>query len=178
VGVTDDFFAIGGQSVSAVKVIARIEEVWGRVVPISELMEERTIQHIASIIHSTRPHRDNRSFIVKIQPHGSRPPLMLCHAIGGSTLCYLPLARDLTSDQPVWGLESPALHGDTRTPRSIAEIAGRLADAVETACDGPCMVGGWSFGGIIAFELACELERRGREVERVFLVDPGAPRPL
>ena len=177
VGVTDDFFEIGGQSILAVRVIARIEEIWRCSIPIAELIEERTIQHLAAVVAGEEGARRRPSLVTRIRAHGSEPPLLLCHALGGSALCYLPLARHLPGTQPVWGLESPSLHHAVAAPASLAEAAARLADAVGGLHAGPLRVGGWSFGGVLAFELAREIERRGGTVERLFLFDPGPPRP-
>ena len=178
VSVTDDFFEIGGQSIAAVRVIAGIEEIWGQSVPISELLAERTIERLAGVIQRDRPipQRGGQSPIIKIQPHGLTPPLILCHAIGGSPLCYLKLARQL-DDQQVWGLESPMLYGSS-PPSSMAAAASDLADSIVESTDGPYILGGWSFGGILAFEVALELERRRKRVDTVFLFDPGPPRAM
>jgi amino acid adenylation domain-containing protein len=178
VGVTDDFFELGGHSVAAVRVVARIEELWGRIVPISELLEDRTIEHLATVVHSERFTARTSTPIVSIQRQGAAPPLLLCHALGGTALSYITLGKHLAPDLPVWGLESPALFNGASPPSSWRSMARSLADAVDGTGITSCFVGGWSFGGVLAFELARELESRGCRVERVFLLDPGPPAPL
>jgi amino acid adenylation domain-containing protein len=178
IGVTDDFFELGGNSITAVRVIMRIEEIWATAVPVAELLEDRTIQHLASLVHQARSLSRPRSLISKIQPLGAEPPLLLCHILGGGTLCYLGLARHLTGRQPAWGVESTMIHRGAPPPASLREAAISLADAVSEQYGGPYRIGGWSFGGILAFELALAMERQGKSVEHVFLLDPGPPGPM
>ncbi|WP_210583385.1 type I polyketide synthase [Streptomyces sp. GESEQ-35] len=103
---------------------------------------------------------------------GSRAPLFLVHAAGGTTDVYRPLAERLGEERPVYGLERLE---DTRT---VTDKARRYAEAVAVAHpDGPCLLGGWSFGGFVAQETARQLTAAGRDVELVVLIDSVRPLP-
>jgi thioesterase domain-containing protein len=97
------------------------------------------------------------------------------HPIGGNVLCYLDLARCLGPDQPVYGLQTPEPNGE---PPAIERLAQRYLEAVRAAQPrGPYALGGWSLGGLIAFEMARRLHELGERCEPLVLIDSHAPRP-
>ena len=106
---------------------------------------------------------------------GSRPPFFCIHAIGGSVFSYAELARALGPEQAFYGVQSPGLEGG-RLFDGIPAMAAEYAAAVESAApNGPVLLGGWSFGGVVAFEMGRQLRARGREVPLVALLDSYAP---
>ncbi len=116
--------------------------------------------------------------LVAIKPEGGRPPLFLPPPVSGSAYWYPPLVRLLHPDQPVYGFESPGLHG-TGTPRgSIVETAADYLEALRLhRPHGPYLLAGYSMGGTVAFELAGQLAVRGEEVAMLVLIDSTAPNP-
>ncbi|MFL6292353.1 MAG: condensation domain-containing protein [Thermoanaerobaculia bacterium] len=110
---------------------------------------------------------------------GSRPPFFCVHAIGGSVFSYGELARALGPEQAFYGVQSPGLDGGPLfddVPAMAAEYVAAILDAVPAAAPGgPLVVGGWSFGGVVAFEMARQLRARGREIPLVVLLDSYAP---
>nr|WP_324605706.1 acyltransferase domain-containing protein [Streptomyces ipomoeae] len=107
-----------------------------------------------------------------LHPTGSQPPLFLVHAAGGTTDVYRALAERLGDDRPVYGLER------VDEARTVTEKARRYARAVSSAHpNGPCLLGGWSFGGFVAQETARQLTAAGRDVELVVLIDSVRPLP-
>ncbi|MFF6780556.1 beta-ketoacyl synthase N-terminal-like domain-containing protein [Streptomyces sp. NPDC012510] len=107
-----------------------------------------------------------------LQPTGAQPPFFLLHAAGGTTDVYRSLVERLGAERPVYGLERME---ETRT---VVEKARRYAEAVtEVYPDGPCLLGGWSFGGFVAQEAARQLTAAGRNVELVVLIDSVRPLP-
>ncbi len=116
------------------------------------------------------------SNLLKIQGGGELPPLFLVHPAGGNVLCYLPLARRLGSTRPVYGLEALGMDDDTPPLTSVIEMARHYLRAVrEVQPTGPYYLGGWSFGGVVAFEMACVLQAAGEEVAFLGLIDVPAP---
>ncbi|MCP4659505.1 MAG: hypothetical protein GY856_29205 [bacterium] len=109
---------------------------------------------------------------MEIQPHGGERPLFFIHPIGGNVLCYANLARHLGSEQPFYGLQTPDLGQHQARLREIggmAELYLEAVRAVEPA--GPYRLGGWSMGGVVAFEMARQLAAEGEETELLALID-------
>jgi len=177
IGVTDNFFELGGHSLLAVRLMAQIQQRFGQRLPLSILFQSATIAHLAEHLRqrtTTAPH----SPLVAIQPAESRPPLFCVHPIGGNVLCYYDLAQQLGPDQPLYGLEAPGLHDGQAPVTGIEALAARYIAALRAVQpEGPYRLAGWSFGGIVAFEMAQQLRRLGRDVALVALLDSRMPDP-
>lgn len=113
--------------------------------------------------------------LVPIQPAGTRPPLFLVHAVAGSVTPYYPLARMLGDDQPCYGLEHPGLRGGRWATRLPDIAASYLAAIRQARPSGPYLLGGWSYGGVLAAEMACQLQAAGEQAALVFALDSGLP---
>jgi amino acid adenylation domain-containing protein len=116
------------------------------------------------------------SALVRIQPGGSRPPLFLIHPGGGGVLCYADLSRALGPDQPLYGLQAPGLDGERPPLDRIEDMASLYLEAIRAVRpQGPWHLGGWSFGGLVAYEMACQLAEQGKPAGLVAILD-AAPR--
>ncbi|HTG31557.1 MAG TPA: amino acid adenylation domain-containing protein [Thermoanaerobaculia bacterium] len=115
--------------------------------------------------------------LVPIQPLGARTPLFCVHALGGEVLCYYRLARQLDTDQPVYGLQARPMEGQAEAPRvTVEETAAEYVDAVRSFQPaGPYLLAGYSFGGVVAFEMARQLTGAGEEVALLALLDTAVP---
>ncbi|AOP45366.1 hybrid non-ribosomal peptide synthetase/type I polyketide synthase [Streptomyces lydicus] len=180
VDVTANFFDLGGDSMCAVRMMARIRQRTGRSLPVATLLARPTAESLAEVLRE-EPGDGGRSraALVPIRATGARPPLFLVHPVGGDVLCYAGLGALLDDDQPVHALQYPDLEP---APRTVADLAAHYADAItERFPAGPYRLGGWSMGGVIALEIAGLLAARGREVELVAAVDllepPGRVEP-
>ncbi|HZF10853.1 MAG TPA: condensation domain-containing protein, partial [Thermoanaerobaculia bacterium] len=125
----------------------------------------------------TRPAaaRTAPAFLVKLHSGApGRSPLFLTHAMGGAVFSYAELARRLGA-QPAYGVQSPALESGTPIDDLPAMAAAYVAAVEAAAPSGPLLLGGWSFGGVVAFEMACQLAARGREVALLALFDSWTP---
>lgn len=174
VALTDSFFDLGGDSLSALSVINRIEQLTGERLDVSRLLEHQTPRGLAialSKIHgSARP-----SALVPIQTGGSRTPLFCPHPFGGHVLFYTPLAKALGAEQPLFGLQARGLDGEARPHLSIAEMAQDYVEAIKSVQPrGPYQLVGLSMGGSIAWEMACQLRDAGEEIAIVGLLDAKA----
>lgn len=170
IGVTANFFDLGGDSLLAVRVMARIHEVFGCALPLSTLFAHPTIEQLAGALRDGDADT-RRSALVPIRPEGGRPPLFFVHPVGGDVLCYAELASLLDADQPFYGLQVPDTDGDVPL-ESIPELAVHYARSITGAVpEGPLRLGGWSMGGVIALELAGLLAEAGRDVELVAVID-------
>jgi amino acid adenylation domain-containing protein len=175
VGVTDDLFDLGGHSFTALRLAASIPEVLGRPVTVTEILQFPTVEGLAALLNSGASAEDHP--IVPIRRTGSRRPVFCVHPLGGGVSCYAALARRLGVDRPVLGLVARGLDGDAVREARIEDMAARYVEALVSSGPGPYAVGGWSMGGIVAFEMALQLRRRGEAVEGLFLLDSRVSAP-
>ncbi len=171
VGVQDNFFDLGGHSLLAVSLMARIKREFGVKLPLAILYQGATVESLAVMLRQ-QAGAAFASSLVRIQPHGSRPPLFCAHPGGGNVICYMELARHLDPDQPVYGFQARGLNGEAEPLTRIEEMAAHYIEkmrAVQPA--GPYRLLGWSFGGVLAFEMARQLHERGECVALVALLD-------
>jgi thioesterase domain-containing protein len=153
--------------------MARVASELGQELPISVLLQgSGTIADLAEILDG---HLRLQMRAVTLQSHGSEAPLFLVHPSAGNVLCYSELASRLGADRPVYGLESSALKVGSPIARAEATIERLLAILRRTHSRGPYLLGGWSSGGVFAFELARRLLAQGEHVPTVVLIDAWAP---
>ena len=170
-GVLDDFFEVGGHSLAAIRLVARVGDAFGVPLPVSLLLRARTVRGMAEALRD-RGDGAAPSPLVPLRAAGSRPPFFCVHAAAGTVLPYLPLADALGPDQPFYGLEALPGAGEAGVEEMAAEYL-RAVRAVRPA--GPYRLGGWSVGGVIAFEMARQLHAAGEEVELLALLDSYPP---
>jgi amino acid adenylation domain-containing protein len=175
VGAHDNFFERGGHSLLAVLLMARIEKRFGRALPLATLFSAPTLESLAALL-SQPASPAGRLPLVAIRPQGDRAPFFCVHPVGGNVLCYLDLARHLTPDQPFYALQTPAAGDNGGRPASIEAMASRyLPELRRIQPQGPYRLGGWSMGGVVAFEMARQLASEGEELDLVALIDTLPP---
>ena len=173
ISVTDNFFDLGGHSVLAVSLMTAIRKATGRQLPLSALFQGGTIERLGSML---RQEATSMSLpcLVELQASGSQPPLFLVHPAGGNVLCYLELARCLGTDRPFYGFQTPGLYGERALYSKIEDMAAHYLEAIMTIQpEGPYLLGGWSFGGVVAYEMAQQLVAQGRQVGQLLMLDTG-----
>ncbi|MFO0150550.1 MAG: non-ribosomal peptide synthetase, partial [Microcystis sp.] len=175
IGIQDNFFELGGHSLLAVSLINRIEQKLDKRLPLTSLFQNGTIASLAKLLaqETTQP---ASSPLIAIQSQGNKTPFFAVHPIGGNVLCYADLARNLGTKQPFYGLQSLGLSELEKTVASIEEMAMIYIEAIQTVqASGPYYLGGWSMGGVIAFEIAQQLLTQGQEVALLALIDSYSP---
>ena len=175
VGIHDNFFDLGGNSLLAVRLVEQIHKQFERELPLSSLFLNSTIESLAS---SLSPGKDSLPWspLVAIQPAGSNPPFFCVHPIFGVVFPYYELAHQLGKNQPFYGLQPMGLDGESSPLTRIEDMAAYYIEALRTVQPrGPYFLGGWSFGGLVAFEMAQQLQASGHEVALLALLDTAAP---
>lgn len=176
VPVHEDFFALGGDSLQAVELFLRIEEELGRRLPRSVLFEANTVAEMAKHIEASAP----TGCLVPIQPGGDGPILFCIHDVNGQVLNFRALARHLGPGQPFYGIQSVGLDGAETPLARIEDMAARyIAEIRRLQPAGPYCLGGYSMGGVIAYEMARQLRTAGDAVDLLALFDsdPHCGRP-
>ncbi len=177
VGVRDNFFDLGGHSLLAVRLMAKIQQQFGKNLPLGTLFQSATIEQLANIL---RQQTDSLAWspLVTIQPGGSKPPFFCFPGAGGNVIYFHALARHLGTDQPFYGLQALGLDGESEPHTRIEEIAAYCMEALQTIQpQGPYFLGGHSSGGLVAFEIAQQLQKQKHEVALVAILDTEAPIP-
>ncbi|MDJ0763007.1 MAG: amino acid adenylation domain-containing protein [Myxococcota bacterium] len=175
IGVRDDFFGLGGQSFTAVRMLAKIDQEFGKMLNLATILEGRTIESLADKLKNDCEENPKKiSPLVKIRTNVRGTPIFFVHPAGGNVLCYRELAGYLR--HPFYGLQAIGLDGKQKPITSIERMADIYLKAImEKHQVEPCILGGWSSGGIIAFEIARRMEDIGRNVKCVIQLDSPAP---
>ncbi|GAB4216597.1 MAG: hypothetical protein OHK0022_57920 [Roseiflexaceae bacterium] len=177
VGATDNFFDLGGHSLLAVRLVAQVQERMGRRLPLAALFQSPTVEDLARALRAEVTPAP-WSPLVALQAGGTQRPFFCIHPAGGAVLCYNELARLLGSDRPFYGLQARGLEQGQEPHQDIPAMVAEYAAAVRgVQPEGPYLIGGWSLGGTLAFELARELRAQGQEVDLLAVIDTGALLP-
>ena len=177
VGVKDNFFELGGHSLLAVRLTAQIQKQLGVTISMADLFKDPTVARLASILHQ-REGGATTSTLVPIQPEGTKPPLFFVHPSGGSVHWYADLARHLGSDQPFYGIQARGVNGEQEPHTRIKDMAAHYVEALrEFWPEGPYLLGSWSMGVAVAFEIAQQLKAQGQEVALLAMLDQGPTLP-
>jgi thioesterase domain-containing protein/acyl carrier protein len=201
-GVLDDFFEMGGQSLVAARMFVRIRKNYGITLPLSALFASPTIRALAEQIDPTgsydqapssqvgrgdskeaaptRPEfnssPENWSPVVAIQPAGSLPPFFCAPGMGGNPLGQRFLAERLGRNQPFYGLQARGVDGGQEPHTSVEEMAAEYIRAIKKIQpQGPYFLGGFSGGGVVSYEMAQQLTASGDQIGLLALLDAYNP---
>lgn len=197
VGLHDSFFDLGGNSMLAVQLFARVEKLTGHKLPLTTLFQSPTIAGLIQALQahgwtapapspeaplalqthgwtvpSPLPEAPLWSPLVPIQPQGSKPPFFCVHPHGGNVLCYRELGQFLSPDQPFYGLQAQGVDGKQPPLDRIEAMATLYLQAIrQVQPQGPYFLGGFCVGGYIAYEMAQQLQHQGETVGLLLAID-------
>jgi amino acid adenylation domain-containing protein len=175
VGVNDNFFHLGVHSLLAVRMVAQLEKRLHCRIPLAALFEEATINHLAKL-QRRQMVALRESSLIPIRTSGSRSPIFFVHPVGGRVFCYTALAAYLDLDRPFYGFQSPVSEDGEPMFTTIESMAAHYVEELRAVQpEGPYFLGGWSMGGVVAFEMALQLQRLEQEVKLLALVDSMIP---
>ncbi|MEU5051514.1 amino acid adenylation domain-containing protein [Streptomyces sp. NPDC021096] len=185
IGEDDDFFALGGNSLLASRLVRQVEAEFGTRLPLQTVFGRRTLAAMADALTpvdtTAGPHdASDDALVVPLSASAERTgeataataPLVVLHPLGGQLFPYEPLLRLLPPELPVWGVRSPAVAGAGPEPADVAALAVRYADELTRRLPVRRLaLFGWSLGGLVALAVAAELEARGVAIDFVELWD-------
>jgi thioesterase domain-containing protein/acyl carrier protein len=171
IGIKDDFFDLGGNSLLAIQMMVRIEKEKGKQLPLVSVFEYASIEKLAKLIQGN-PTPEAYHTLVALKATGSRPPLFLIHGDSLNVLSFVGLTKYIHPDQPVYGLQPKGMDGKSDPIDSIEAIAAYYNQAIVAKFpDGPYAIAGYSFGGYVAVEMAKQLKAADKQVLMIGLFD-------
>ncbi|WP_157722062.1 non-ribosomal peptide synthase/polyketide synthase [Tumebacillus avium] len=176
VGITDNFFALGGHSLLAVRLMSEVQKEFGQKLALQALYQGGTIEGLADALRQAS--QELPSSLVEVQrgTDADRKPLFLVHAGGGMVHTYVELARQLGAEHTVYGLQSQGVEEGETPLTTIEAMAAHYIAAIRfVQPEGPYLLGGWSLGGVVAYEMARQLREQGELAADVFLLDTAMP---
>ncbi len=167
-GLHDNFFLLGGDSLQAVDLFMHIKEALGHRLPRAILFEAGTVAEMAKRITADLPSQ----CLVPIQPEGERPPFFCVHDQNGHVLNFRDLARHLGTKQPFYGIQAVGLDGKSMPFTRMDDMVEQyVRDIRKIQPVGPYYIGGYSFGGRVAYAMAQQLRAEGETVALLALLD-------
>jgi acyl transferase domain-containing protein len=183
-GLDQDFFELGGHSLLAVRLFARVHKDFGLDLELATLLTAGTVRKLATVVRAelglpepgSEPVRSvaarKGQHVVPIQTEGKRPKLFLVHGAGGNVLGFRDLSHYFGKDQPLYGLQARGVDGKQPPHETILEMAtAYLAELREVQPHGPYYLGGYSGGGVVAYEMAQQLLAVGEPVAFIGMID-------
>jgi thioesterase domain-containing protein/aryl carrier-like protein len=175
IGADDSFFALGGNSKLALSLVERLREL-GVQIEVRTLYKAPTVAELIKQMDLSSV-RDAISVLFPIRARGSNPPFFCVHPSSGLSWCYLPLSQCVPADTPLYGLQARGIDGTTQPACSVRDMASDYIEQIRTVQgSGPYRLLGWSFGGIVAHEMAVQLQACGEKIEALIIMDAFPPR--
>ena len=172
VGIEDNFFTLGGHSLLATRLVSQIRKAFGVEVRIRVLFEAPTVAELAARLKVQSAPEDAFQELLPLRSKGQLPPLFCAHPAGGLSWGYAGLMRELDILRPIYGLQTPGVGNDVPYATSIEGMAADYVRAVRSVQPhGPYHLLGWSFGGIVAYAMACRLQQIGEQVALLAIMD-------
>lgn len=175
VSVTRNLFELGAASLLVVQLVERIAATYGRRLAFSDLFADPTVAGLAALL-SGPARGQGWSPLIPLESRGERPNFFCVHPIAGNAAAFLDLARLMGADQPFFALQAPGVEGEQAPLERVEDLAELYVAAVRRRQPaGPYYLGGYSFGGVVAFEMAHRMTAEGDAVALLAILDTPAP---
>ena len=173
--IDDNFFTLGGHSLVALRLFSRIDNIFGKRLPLAMLLSYPTIRQLAALLVNNEL-SPSWSSLVKIRAEGEKHPFFCIHSEGGNVLDYFKLSSYMDKDRPFYGIQARGLDGKNILSPTIEEMALHYISQIKMVQpQGPYFIGGYCLGGVVAFEMARQMEAVGDHI--AFLAMISAYRP-
>ncbi|WP_321799642.1 acetoacetate--CoA ligase [Caballeronia sp. J97] len=170
IGRDDNFFELGGHSLLAARLLAELQPVTGRTIPLATMLRAPTIAKLADVIDNGALPQTSEVLVPMREGEGA--PLFLVHSVTGSVLECTRLIGSMRKQRPVYGLQALGLDGETPPQRRVEDMAKTYVEQIrKVQPNGPYALAGFSFGGLVALEIAQQLFGAGEQTEFVCLLD-------
>jgi amino acid adenylation domain-containing protein len=171
VGIRDDFFELGGTSIVAMQIMARLERETGKHLPLAGLFTANTVEKLSKQLEL-----DDQSIswdlLVPVKPTGNKPPIFIVNGLDMNVLFFNNIARNMDPDQPVYGFQPRGLNGVDEPFETLEDMAAEyIAALLKKDFGDTYALAGYSYGGIVAFEMARQLQAMGKQVKMLAMFD-------
>ncbi len=174
-GIRDNFFHSGGQSLLAVSLISKVNKTFQQNLPLASLFQSPTIETLAQLLENASETSQEWSPLVPFRQTGTRPPIFCFYPAGGNIYAYRELSDHLGDDQPFYAMQALGLEPGQMPLETVEAMASYYIPWMQSVqAEGPYFVCGWSFGGAVAYEVAQQLQAKNLEVGWVGLLDSSA----
>jgi amino acid adenylation domain-containing protein len=171
VGLHDDYFDMGGSSISALQIMTFLEKNTGKRLPLSTLFRAPTVEKLSALLNADRPSISWEPLVL-IRSGEGRPPLYILQGYGMNVIGFNNIAQHMHPDQPVYGFQPRGLNGTDEPHGTIEAIAMEYVEAIlRVNPEGPYYLAGYSYGGVVAFEMAQQLRARGKQIGMLAIID-------
>ena len=172
IGVVDNFFELGGQSLMAIQLFSEIEKDLNHILPPALLFQKPTIAELAESIKNNDSETEEDQILIPLQPQGQKPPLFCIHGGGAHVFFYKKMATYFPEDLPVYSFQPPGLNGHSDFPNTIEAMATQYIETLKSIqAEGPYHLLGTCFSNSVVLEMAHQLQGRGDEVGKIFIID-------
>lgn len=169
VGREDGFFELGGTSLRATELSLRVRDAFKENMPPATIFKYPKLKDQAAYLNK----KNRFSMVYAFNETGSKTPIFFVHTANTGAEAYVPLAAKLPPDQPFYAVEPHNIFSEEGVIRGVKELASRYIKYIRRVSpDGPYILGGWSFGAVVAYEMAVQLRAAGKTVENLYLLDP------
>jgi len=178
ISLTDDFFRIGGNSILAVRLVANIKNQMNILFPLDSIFEFPTVRALSAkldeMLEEITP--AGEELLLKINDRGNHTPVFVAPGVGGSSIEFKNIFDGLSSDQPFYGFSGRGLNGINKPFATVEEASEAYVKKIKSVYPGKTIhIGGYSFGGKVAFEMVHQLEHSGYNVDTLFIFDSISP---
>ncbi|MEP5761235.1 MAG: amino acid adenylation domain-containing protein [Litoreibacter sp.] len=171
IGIRDNFFDIGGSSISAIKLLHKLKETTGHTLSLRDVITNPTIEDLGALLRGDDIESTDEDTLITFRKGAGLVNVVCVHPAGGTAFCYLSLAKALSQDVGAYGLQSLGLNPDEALSPTVETMASHYLHLIQDMQDKPLVIAGLSFGGLVAHEMGKVLAAQGKHDVSIVLLD-------